>query len=91
MLEQGPVATGKAATSGQGSQRRIVPERPRRESSTTALKVATKTRGLIYPHKGKEATAQGIEDEGQKGSNRGSNAHTRDQRKNSGRLQKAAA
>ena len=36
-----------------------------------------KTGGLSYPHKGKGATAQGIEDEGQKGSG----AHTHDQRR----------
>ena len=56
LLEQGPVATGKVVTSGQGSQRRTVPEWPRRESSTTALKAVVKTEGLSYPHKGKGAT-----------------------------------
>ena len=30
-----------------------IPERPREESSTTALKAAAKTGGLNYPHKGK--------------------------------------
>ena len=48
------------------SRKTTVPERPRRESSTTALKVATKTGGLNYPHKGKGVTSRGIEDEGQK-------------------------
>ena len=57
----------------------IVPERTRRESSPTALKAVTKTGGLSYPHKGKGATGQGIEDEGQKRSDRGSGAHTHDQ------------
>ena len=65
MLEQGPTATGKAATLGQESQKKTVPERLRRESSTTALKAAAKTGGLSYPHKGKGATGQGIEDKGQ--------------------------
>ena len=41
-------------------------ERPRRESSTTALKAAMKTGGLSYPHKGKGAAARGIEDKGEK-------------------------
>ena len=48
-----------------------VPERLRRESSTTALKAAVKIGGISYPHKGKGAMGRGIEDEGQKGSNRG--------------------
>ena len=65
MLEQGPTATGKAATLGQGIQKKTVPERPRRESSTTALKAVTKIGGLSYPHKGKVATSRGIEDKGQ--------------------------
>ena len=56
MLEQGPTATGKAATLGQGIQKKTVPERSRRENSTTALKAAAKTGGLRYPHKGKGAT-----------------------------------
>ena len=41
----------------------------------------TKTGGLNYPHKGKEATGRGIEDKGQKGNDRGSGAHTHDQRR----------
>ena len=56
LLEQGPAATGKAATSGQGSQKKTVPERLRRESSTTTLKAVKKIGGLSYPHKGKGAT-----------------------------------
>ena len=79
LLEQGPVATGKAAISGQESQRKQYLKRPRRERSTTALKAAAKTGGLSYPHKGKGATGRGIEDKGQKGSDRGSDAHTHDQ------------
>ena len=39
-----------------------------------------KTGGLSYPHKGKGATGRGIEYKGQKGSDRGSSAHTHDQR-----------
>ena len=35
------------------SKKTTVPERPRREISTTALKVVAKTGGLSYPHKGK--------------------------------------
>ena len=38
------------------SKKTTVPEWSRRESSTTALKAAAKTRGLSYPHKGKGAT-----------------------------------
>ena len=38
------------------SRKTTVPERSRRESSTTALKAAAKTGGLNYPHKGKGAT-----------------------------------
>ena len=38
-----------------------------------------KTEGLNYPHKGKGAMGRGIEDKGQKGSDRGSGAHTHDQ------------
>ena len=49
-----------------GKSKKTVPERPRRESSTIALKAATKTGGLNYPHKGKGAMGRGIEDEGQK-------------------------
>ena len=56
MLEQGSVATRKDAISGQEIQKVTVPERPRRESSTTALKAVAKTGGLSYPHKGKGAT-----------------------------------
>ena len=37
------------------SRKTTVPEYPRRESSTTALKAAVKTGGLNYPHKGKGA------------------------------------
>ena len=81
LLEQGPSATGKAAIFGQESQRKQYLKRLRRESSTTALKVATKTGGLSYRHKGKGATGRGIEDKGQKGSDRGSDAHTHDQRR----------
>ena len=40
---------------GTGKSKNTVPERPRRESSTTALKAAVKTGGLSYPHKGKGA------------------------------------
>ena len=36
--------------------------------------------GLSYPHKGKGEMGRGIEDEGQKQSDRGSGAHTHDQR-----------
>ena len=89
MLEQGPVATGKAAISGQESQRKQYLKRLRRESSTIALKAATKRGGLSYPHKGKGVMGQGIEDKGQKGSDQGSGAHTRGQHQNRGRLQKA--
>ena len=35
------------------SKKTTVPERPRRESSPTAFKVATKIEGLSYPHKRK--------------------------------------
>ena len=35
------------------SKKTIVPEQPRRESSPTAFKAATKTGGISYPHKGK--------------------------------------
>ena len=66
---------------GTGKSKKIVPERPRRESSTTAFKAAAKTGGISYLHKGKGAMGRGIEDEGQKGSNRGSSAHTHDQRR----------
>ena len=38
------------------SRKTTVPEQPRRESSTTALKAVKKTGGLNYPHKGKGAT-----------------------------------
>ena len=38
------------------SRKKTVPERPRRESSTTALKAVAKTGGLSYPHKGKGVT-----------------------------------
>ena len=38
------------------SRKMAVPERTRRESSTIALKAATKIGGLSYPHKGKGAT-----------------------------------
>ena len=37
------------------SRKTTVPERPRRESSPTALKAAAKTGGLSDPHKGKGA------------------------------------
>ena len=37
------------------SRKTIVPERPRRERSTTALKAVVNTGGLSYPHKGKGA------------------------------------
>ena len=40
-----------------------------------------KTGGLSYPHKVKGATGRGIEDEGQKRSDRGNGAHTHDQRR----------
>ena len=40
-----------------------------------------KTGGISYPHNGKGATGRGIEDEGQKRSDRGSGAHTHDQRR----------
>jgi len=43
-------------TRAANSKEMIVPEQPRRESSTTALKAAAKTGGLSYPHKGKGAT-----------------------------------
>ena len=55
VLEQGPAATGKDAISEQGSQRKQYLKRPRRESSTTAFKEATTTRGLSYPHKEKRS------------------------------------
>ena len=48
-----------------GKSKKTVPEQPRRESSTNALKEAAKTRGLSYPHKGKGATGRGIEYKGQ--------------------------
>ena len=38
------------------SRKTTVHERPRRESSPTALKVAVKTGGISNPHKGKGAT-----------------------------------
>ena len=63
------------------SKETTVPEQPRRESSTTALKAVAKTGGLSYPHKGKGATCRGIEDKGKKGSDRGSGAHIHDQRR----------
>ena len=81
MLAQGPITTGKDAILGQESQKKQYLKRPGRESSTTALKAAAKTGGLNYPHKGKGATGRGIEDKGQKGSDRGSGAHTHDQRR----------
>ena len=59
-MEQGPIATGKDATSGQGSQRIIVPEQPRRESSTTALKAAVKTGGSATLIKEKEQRAEAL-------------------------------
>ena len=80
MLEQGLTATGKAAISEQISQRKQYLERSRRERSTTALKAAAKTGGLSYPHKGKGAMGRGIEDKGQNESDRGTGAHTHDQR-----------
>ena len=55
MLEQGPAATGKAAILEQGSQRKQYLKRLRRESSTTAFKVAAATGGLSYPHKWKRS------------------------------------
>ena len=61
------------------SRKMIVPKRPRRESSSTALKAVAKIGGLSYPHKGKGAMGRGIEDKGQKGSDRGSGTHTHDQ------------
>ena len=64
---------------GTRKSKKTVPERPRRESSTTAFKAAVNTGGLSYPHKGKGATGRGIEDEGKKRSDRGSGAHTHDQ------------
>ena len=79
LLEQVPVAIGKDAIAEQGSQRKPYLKRPRRESSTTTLKAVAKARGLSYPHKGKGAKGRGIEDKGQKGSDRGSSAHTHDQ------------
>ena len=48
LLEQGPAATGKAAISGQGSQRRQYLRWLRRESSTTALKAAAERRELNH-------------------------------------------
>ena len=78
-MEQSLAATGKDITLGQGSQIRKIPERPRRESSTTALKAVVKIGGVSYPHKGKGATGRGIEDKGQKWSDRRSSAHTHDQ------------
>ena len=41
------------------SRKMTVPKRPRRESSTTALKAAAKTRGFNYPHKGSSAGTHG--------------------------------
>ena len=55
LLEQGPAATGKAAIAEQESQEETVPERPRRESSTTTLKAVVKIGGLSYPHKEKRS------------------------------------
>ena len=81
VLEQGLAATGKAAISRQESQKKQYLKRSRRESSTTALKAASKTGGLSYPHKGKGVMVRGIEYKGQKGSDRGSGAHTHDQRR----------
>ena len=58
LLEQGPAATGKAALSGQESQRKQYLKRPRRESSTTAFKAAATTGGLSYPHEWKRSNGQ---------------------------------
>ena len=55
----------KSCYIGTGKSKKTVPERPRRESSTTALKATANTGGLSYPHKGKGATCRGIEDKGQ--------------------------
>ena len=48
MLEQGPATTGKVAIAEQENQEETVPKRPRRESSTTALKVAAEKRELNH-------------------------------------------
>ena len=55
LLEQGPAAIGKASILEQGSQRKQYLKQPRRESSTTAFKETTTTRGLSYPHKEKRS------------------------------------
>ena len=41
------------------SRKTIVPERLRRDSSTTALKAAAETRGFSYPHKGSSVGTHG--------------------------------
>ena len=46
----------KSCYFGMSKSKVTVPERPREEISTTALKEAAKTGGLSYPHKGKGAT-----------------------------------
>ena len=51
----GPHSYRKNCYIGTRKSKRIVPERPRRESSTTALKAAAKTGGLSYPHKWKRS------------------------------------
>ena len=53
-MEQGPAATRKAATSGQGNQRRTVNEWPRRERSTTAVKQQQRQEGSATLIKEKE-------------------------------------
>ena len=82
----GPRSYRKSCYIGTRKSKETVPERPRRESSTTALKAAAKIGGPSYPHKGKEAMGWGIEDKGQKGSDRGSGAHTHDQRQKSQKI-----
>ena len=62
----GPPSYRKSCYIGRRESKETVPERPRRESSTNALKAAVNTGGLSYPHKGKGATDRGIEDKGQK-------------------------
>ena len=47
-MEYGPIATGKAAISEQEIQKETVPERPRRERSTTALKAVDEKREITH-------------------------------------------
>ena len=55
----------KSCCFGTSKSKVTVPEQPRGERSTTALKAVAKTGGLSYPHKGKGETSRGIEGKGQ--------------------------